>query len=57
MRYTVYTLFVGVLIGVWLLVLSLFDNSLVISVSTVVIMGALIALLIYYNSNGTDTDG
>jgi hypothetical protein len=57
MRYTVYILFVGVLIGVWLLVLSLFDNSLVISVSTVVIMGALIALLIYYNSNGTDTDG
>ena len=45
MRYTVYILFVGVLIGVWLLVLSLFDNSLVISVSTVVIMGALIALL------------
>jgi hypothetical protein len=57
MHYAVYTLLVGVLVGGWLLVLSLFDNPLVISVATVVIMGALIALLIYYNSNGTDTDG
>lgn len=57
MYYAVYILLVGVLIGAWLLILSLFDNSLVISVATVVIMGALIALLIYYNSNGTDTDG
>jgi hypothetical protein len=57
MYYAVYILLVGVLIGAWLLILSLFDNSLVISVATVVIMGALIALLIYYNSIGTDTDG
>lgn len=57
MHYAVYTLLVGVLVGGWLLVLSLFDNSLVISVATVVIMGALIGLLFYYNSNGTDTDG
>jgi hypothetical protein len=55
MNYPVYVLLVGGLVGTWMLVLFLLENSLVISVVTVVIMGLLIGLVIYYNSDHSQT--
>lgn len=53
MNYPVYVLLVGVLVGTWMLVLFLVENSLVTSIATVGIMSLLIALLVYYDSNDT----
>lgn len=51
MNYPLYVLLAGGLVGAWMLVIFLFENSLVISVATVAIMGLLILLLIYYTNN------
>lgn len=51
MNYPVYVLLVGGLVGAWMLVLILFEKSLVIFVATIIIMSLLISSLFYYNSN------
>jgi hypothetical protein len=56
MNYPIYVLLVGGLLGTWMLVLFLLENSLVISTVTVVIMGLLIGLFIFYNSDHAQTD-
>jgi VIT1/CCC1 family predicted Fe2+/Mn2+ transporter len=56
MNYPVYVLLVGGLVGTWMLVLFFLENSLAISVVTVVIMGLLIGLVFYYNADYSKTD-
>lgn len=56
MNYPVFVLLVGGLVGAWMLVLFLFENTLVIFVATIIIMSLLIISLFYYDSNAFRDD-
>lgn len=53
MKYPIYVLLIVGLVGAWLLLIDLFENTYVIAIGTVILMSLLIALALSYDSSTT----